>query len=111
VNFAAHIKRTDRAVQKFLGRDDIEYRPEVGDPITGLRGLFDANHEIQDPITSEVEQVGPVLWIRLEDIAPHEPHTTDNPTIVIDAVEYRVRTRKPDSPVGGSVRLLLQSDF
>lgn len=110
MNFATNIQRMDRAVQTRLGRDDIEYRPEVGAPIT-IAGLFDANHEIQDPITSTVEQVGPVVWIRLEDIAPHDPRTTDNPIVVIDGVEYRVRERKPDSPVGGSIRLLLQSDF
>lgn len=106
MSFAVLIERTDRAIQRTLGRSDIEYRPAVGDPIV-VSGIYDANHEIQNEINFHVEQVGPVVWIRLEDIAPHDPRT-DEPTIVIDGAEYRVREHKPDSPVGGSMRLLLQ---
>ena len=107
MNFAADIERMDRQIQRTLGRKDIEYRPESGPLISGIRGVFDANHLIQDPINSNVEAIGPVVWFRLEDIAPNDPRT-DKPVIVIGGVEYRPRERKPDSPVGGSIRILLQ---
>jgi hypothetical protein len=106
MGYAELLETADRAVQKHLGGVSVIYTPAVGPPVT-LTGMFDANYRLADQGNSGVEQTGPVVWLRLDDL-PLNPDD-DEPTITIDGIEYRVRERQQDSPgtPDNSVRLLL----
>jgi hypothetical protein len=104
MSFSDLVARIDRAVHGHLGSVTVTYSPEVGDAVE-VQGVFDANYVLLDQGNAGVEQVGPAVWLRLEDL-PVNPED-DEPTITIGALSYSVRERQTDGDVGGSIRLLL----
>jgi hypothetical protein len=104
MSFADLIAQTDRAVQEHLGGVTVTYAPEVGDAVE-VTGIFDAAFMLVAPGNSSVEQAGPAVWLRLEDLPVHPDD--DEPTLTIDGQDYTVRERQTDGPDGGTIRLLL----
>lgn len=104
MSFADLVAVTDRAVQGLLGGVEVTYAPAVGAPVQ-VTGMFDENYLLVIPGDAGVEQVGPALFVRLEDL-PIVPED-DDPTITIDGKIYRVRERQTDGAAGGGIRLLL----
>jgi hypothetical protein len=102
--FAELVAKIDRAVQSHLGGVPVVYQPEHGAAVE-VTGLFDENYTLVDPSNSSVEQVGPVVWLRLEDLPVHPED--DEPTLLISGTSYRVRERQTDGAAGGGIRLLL----
>jgi len=103
VAFLDLVAAADRAAQDHLGGVAVTYEPEGGVAVE-VTGIFDAAHVL--PATqgrAEIEQVGPVLWVRLEDL-PVDPDI-DEPTITIAGTDYKIRERQRDG--AGSIRLLL----
>jgi hypothetical protein len=104
MTFASLIANADRAAQVILGGVDVVYQPQSGASVT-VTGIFDDAYVAVDNGNAGVEQVGPVVWLRLEDLPVHPDD--DEPTITINSVDYIVRERQVDGTVGGSIRLLL----
>ena len=104
MGYADLIERADRAALDHLGSVTVTYAPEDEDedPVE-VDGIFDENYVLLSPHTSAVEQSGPAVWLRLEDL-PTDPRE-EEPTLTIDGVDYQVRERIIDS-IGG-IRLLL----
>lgn len=106
MDFAEHIAAADADVQEHLGGVPVTYTPAVGPPLTVL-GIFDASYRQSVPGQAiGVEDVGPVVGLRLADIAPNDPDT-DEPLLTIDGKLYSVVERMPDS-VRQMVRLRLR---
>lgn len=101
--FADLVAAADRAAQEHLGGVTVLYQPE-GEDAVEVPAMFDERHVIvQGGAHAGVEQVGPALFVRLEDLPVHPDE--DEPLITIGEREYRVRERQPDGQ--GGVRLLL----
>jgi hypothetical protein len=94
----------DRAVQKHLGGDEVVYQPASGASAT-VTGIFDENYVLVEQGNGGVEQVGPAVWLRLEDLPIHPD--VDEPRLTIHGRTYRVRERKTDGTLGGTILLLL----
>lgn len=104
MSFADLVAQTDRAAQEHLGGVTVSYAPAVGDAVEVV-GIFDANFVlVRQGGESGVEQVGPVVWLRLADLPVHPDD--DDPTLTIGGQDYTVREREPDSM--GGIRLLLR---
>jgi hypothetical protein len=97
------VARTDRAVQAHLGGEAVTYASLLGTfPVTGM---FDENYVlIEGAAHAGVEQIGPSVWLRLEDLPVHPDQ--DEPVLTIKGQAYVVRERQVDKG-GGSIRLLL----
>lgn len=116
MSFADLVQTLDRAVQSRLGGVTFTYEPRSGDPVTGIPGMFDEVYELQRPDLSSVEQIGPWLHVRLEDL-PTDPED-DDPIIYditaadgsTDSRRYRIRERITDGPQGQSIYLLLHRE-
>ncbi len=104
MSFADLVESTDRLAQEHLGGVDVIYQPGTGGPVT-VRGIFDENFVLVDAGEAGVEQVTPVVHLRLEDL-PSDP-ATDDPTLAIAGKVYRVRHRQVDGAPGGGIRLYL----
>jgi hypothetical protein len=104
MSFADLILAADRAAQRSLGGVPVIYVPEAAPstPVT-VTGIFDANFVFVDQGNAGVEQVGPAVFLRLEDL-PADPDV-DDPRITIAGIVYAVRERQRDSL--GGIRLLL----
>jgi hypothetical protein len=103
--FADLVTLIDRAAQELLGGTPVVYVTKDGVTVDPAPvGIFDKAYVLTDPSNAGVEQVGPVLWLRLEDL-PVDPEL-DDPRITIEGQDYVVHARQKDG-VGGSVRLLL----
>lgn len=100
--FTDLVEQADRAVQSHLGGEEIIYAPQAGEPVP-VTGIFDENFVLLRPGESSVEQVGPAVFFRLEDL-PVDPEQ-DEPVLTIGGVDYTVRERMPDGL--GGIRLLL----
>lgn len=93
----------DRAVQVNLGGASIVYRPSGGSPVPVI-GVFDAQFVLaKGDAEAGVETLGPAVFLRLEDL-PTDPED-DEPTLMINGVNYRVIERRPDG-IGGVVLAL-----
>ena len=104
MSFAQLLAVVDRAVQKHLDSVPVIYQSLAG--TVEVRGMFDENYVLVDGSAhAGVEQVGPAVWFRLEDLPLHPDD--DTPLLSILGKTYKVRERQPDGPVGGSIRLLL----
>jgi hypothetical protein len=102
--FAELVERIDRSVQARLGGEPVIYQPAVGAAVT-VTGIFDPVYVLVkgDP-EAGVETLGPVVFLRLEDL-PVDPED-DDPTLTIRGVTYRhVVERLPDG-FGGIVLAL-----
>lgn len=102
MGFADLVAATDRAVQAHLGSVTVRYRPECEDPIE-ITGVFDERYVLVDPANAGVEQIAPVLFLRVEDLPIHPDG--DDPTIEIAEQRYQVVERMPDG--FGGIRLRL----
>jgi hypothetical protein len=100
--FADLVASIDDAVREHLGSVSVEYQPESGDAVE-VDGLFDANYVLVDEGNAGVEQVGPAVWLKLDDLPVHPDD--DEPQLTIAGKLYRVRERQPDGM--GTIRLLL----
>ena len=104
MGFSDLVLAADRAVLDRLGMATVTYAPEVGSPVA-VDAIFDQPFTLVDGTTEYgLEQLSPVIWVVLADL-PADPET-DNPTITIEAVPYRVVAREYDS-LRGTVRLSL----
>jgi hypothetical protein len=104
MGFSDLVLAADRVVLNKLGETTITYAPTVGDPVA-VDAVFDQPFTQVDGTTAfGVEQLSPVVWVVLADL-PSDPET-DDPTITIDAIPYRVVAREYDS-LRGTVRLSL----
>lgn len=101
--FADLVTALDRTTRANLGGEPVIYRPETGESVTAS-GIFDDRYVAIIEGEAGVEQVGPAVFLRLEDLST-DPEV-DNPILTIRGVDYRVRERQPDGM--GGVRLLLQ---
>jgi hypothetical protein len=71
-----------------------------------VRGMFDENYVlVQGSAHAGVEQGGPAVFLRIEDLPRHPDQ--DEPLLTILGKAYKIRERQPDGSVGGSIRLLL----
>lgn len=102
--FADLVTALDRVTRSHLGGTTVTYRPEpeLSDPVQ-VQGIFDANFVFVDQGEAGVEQRGPAVFLRLEDLPVH-PDDCD-PRLTIGGVDYVVRERQADSL--GGIRLLL----
>jgi hypothetical protein len=100
--FADLVATVDRATRDHLGGVDVVYAPAVGDPVT-VEGLFDENFVLIDDSEAGVEQTGPAVFLRLDEL-PTDP-AVDDPILTIEGKVYKVRGRRRDSLRG--IRLLL----
>jgi hypothetical protein len=100
--FADLVASIDDAVREHLGSVSVEYQPESGDAVE-VDGLFDATYVLVDEGNAGVEQVGPAVWLKLDDLPVHPDD--DEPQLTIAGKLYRVRERQPDGM--GTIRLLL----
>lgn len=98
----------DQAVRSHLGGVLVTYQPQVGDAVV-VTGLFDENYVLVEAGQNGVEQVGPAVSLRLDEL-PVDPEQ-DEPTLTISGRLYRVRERKPDSIRGLVVLLLHRADL
>ena len=96
------VERIDRAVQGNLGGVSVTYEPAEGDPVE-VTGVFDEVYHRVIAAEAGVEQIGPAVWFRLDDL-PEDPDD-DDPLITIAGNLYRVVERQRDGM--GSIRLLL----
>jgi hypothetical protein len=110
MSFAELVAAMDRAVIAAFGDKDgdgepvsVTYTPEVG-PSVEVTGLFDAPYALakggESPMFNGVETVGPSVFLRLSDL-PGDPES-DEPTLTIRSVAYRVVERRRDD-MGGIV--------
>lgn len=104
MGFADLVAAADRVTRAHLGGVTVTYRPEpeLSDPVD-VQGIFDANFVFIDQGEAGVEQVGPAVFLRLEELPVHPDDC--NPRITIAGVDYVVRERQPDSL--GGIRLFL----
>lgn len=102
--FADLVATTDRAVQDILGSVTVTYAPAEGDPVP-VEGMFDENYVLVQGDNAGVEQRGPALFVRLQDLPVHPDD--DDPVITIASVDYTVRERQTDGSQGGGIVLLL----
>lgn len=102
--FSDFVEGIDRAALALLGGVPVIYQPEVGAPVT-VTGMFDENYTLLRPGNAGVEQVGPAVFLRLEDLPVHPDN--DEPTLTIGGIAYRIRERQTDGPQGGGITLLL----
>jgi hypothetical protein len=104
MSFAHHVAAADRAIQSHLGSVTVIYQPAVGAAVE-VTGIFDAAYVLLDQGQAGVEQVSPVVWLRLADLPVHPDE--DEPLLTIEGKVYRVRERQTDGTAGGTIRLLL----
>lgn len=102
--FSDLVEGIDRAAQTLLGGVPVIYQPEVGGPVT-VQGIFDERYTLVQPGNAGVEQLGPAVFLRLEDLPVHPDD--DEPRLTIGGKVYTVRERQPDGPQGGGIVLLL----
>lgn len=100
--FSDLVGAADRAVQGHLGGVPIVYRPQYENPVE-LVGMFDENYVLVDDGHAGVEQVGPVVHVRLEDLPVHP--LEDEPIVTVADKTYRVIERLPDGLGGVRLRL------
>lgn len=103
MGFADLVQAADRAVRDNLGGVPVNYLPADGTPAVLVDGIFDASFVYVAQDSSGVEQAGPVVWLRLDEL-PTDP-MNDDPLLTIGEATYRIRERQVDSL--GSVKLLL----
>lgn len=103
--FAQLVAQVDRAAQAHLGGREVIYRPAIGAPVPVV-GIFDAQYQLaQGDAEVGVETLGPAVFVLLRDL-PVDPEQ-DEPSLLIDNLEYRVTERRPDG-FGGVVLALRQ---
>lgn len=101
--FADLVAAMDRVAQANLGGVAVTYQPTMGSPVL-VTGIFDAQYVLaQGTADAGVEALVPAVFFRFEDL-PVDPES-DDPTLTIDAIAYRVVERKPDG-IGGIVFVL-----
>lgn len=88
MSFADLVRGADRAAQTHLGGEVVTYTPDGGPPVP-VTGIFDEEFVMaKGTADAGVEALGPVLFVRLEDL-PEDPEDGD-PTITINGVDYRI---------------------
>lgn len=103
MTFAELVAQADRAVQTSLGGELVAYAPATGSPIQ-VTGVFDEQYVLaKGSADAGVETLGPAVFLRLEDL-PIDPET-DEPTLWIRGLDYRVTERRSDG-IGGIVLAL-----
>lgn len=102
--FSDLVALVDRAAQKHLGGVEVTYVPQFGAPVL-VTGIFSEQFVLAEGGAgmTGVEQVGPAIFFRLDDLPIHPD--SDNPLITIGGVGYRIRERQVDGM--GGIRLLL----
>lgn len=100
--FADLVAQADRAIQIHLGAVPVLYQPEVGDAVE-VQGMFDEQGLVIEQGEAGTEQMGPVVFLLLEDLPVHPD--SDNPTLTIEGDDYQIRERHSDGM--GGIRLLL----
>lgn len=105
--FSDLVATADRAVQDHLG-GTVSYQPEVGDAVD-VSAVFDERYVrvLEDQERAGVEDVGPAVWLLLEDLPVHPDD--DEPVITVGGVAYRVRERQIDGM--GGIRLFLHREL
>ena len=101
MDWACHLATADRAVLQHLG-GPVLYAPRGGDAVE-VRGIFDRSYVRVDAGEPGISSRGPAVFLLLADL-PSDPET-DEPTITVAGVSYRVTEAEPDGQ--GGVRLLL----
>jgi hypothetical protein len=102
MSFADLVAAADRAVQGHLGSVTVTYQPEVGSAVL-VQGMWNEGYVLLDQGEAGVEQLGPSVFLRLEDL-PTDP-MVDTPILTIEGQDYQVRDRQPDG--AGGIRLVL----
>lgn len=92
----------DNATRDHLGGVDVVYQPAVGSPVT-VKGLFDDLSVLTDQGETGTEMLGPVVFLRLDELPVHPD--SDDPTLTIEGKTFGVRGRLEDGL--GGIRLLL----
>ncbi len=103
MSFADLVAGIDRATRNLLGGVSVSYQPAFGIAVT-VQGMFDAQYLLVANGEAGVEQRGPAVFLRLEDL-PTDPEEDEDPWVTINGISYQVTARKPDGQ-GGIVLLL-----
>lgn len=102
--FSDLVESLDLATQTHLGGESITYLAGDGSGSVTLTGIFDEVAIVTDFGEAPADQLEPAISVRIDDL-PTDPET-DDPTITIRSVDYKVRTCQPDT-ISGLMRLLL----
>jgi hypothetical protein len=105
MTFGALVERADRAVLAHLADTAAEYR--TGSAVSTsatVRGVFDANFELEEIGEPGVASYAPVFFGRLSDF-PSDPKRDEDARIRIAAQDYRIKEAQHDSQ--GGVLLVL----
>lgn len=104
MSFDELVASVDRVALAVFGEPvPVTYAPLVGVPVP-VDGIFDEQYVLaKGTAEAGVESVGPAVFLRLEDL-PTDPET-DEPTLTIRGIDYRVVERRPDG-LGGIVLAL-----
>lgn len=104
MSFDSLLATADRAALQLLGCA-VTYASSAGEA-RAVRGVFDAAYVKVEAGQPGVSSCGPAVFLRLADL-PSDP-SSDEPTLTIAGVGYRVREAKPDG-LGGVFLLLHQA--
>lgn len=96
------VASVDAATLQHLGGEDVVYAPAVGDPVT-ISGLFDGGYQANQYGFAGAERYDPSVFFVVADL-PTDPDT-DEPTLTIRGLDYKVRERVRDGL--GGIRLNL----
>jgi len=116
VTFADLVTRADRAVQDHLGGVAVTYEDEFGQ-VAEVMGLFDERYHRAGGGEAGVEQVGPAVFLRIEDLpVPLDADADESatqirtePLVTIGGRKYVVRERQADGLGGVHLFLHLRS--
>lgn len=106
MGFAANVGRVDRSARQILGGEEMLYKAGGVGPGVTVTGIFDAQYVLQARSGDDpgVCATAPAVFLQRADL-PSDPDT-DEPTVTIGGVLYRVD--HPETAGMGSVVLVLR---
>ena len=100
MSFADLVEDASRAAMTSLGGETVTYTPDGGVAVP-VTGIFDAQYVLAEGgAGAGVEALGPAVFFQFADL-PVDPES-DDPTLTIRGINYRVVERRPDG-LGGIV--------
>ncbi len=99
------VAAADAAARAHLGGATVTYAPLVGAPVV-VEGMFDDAYVLVEGTEAGVESVGPSVFLDAANIALLPTHPdADEPTLTINAIDYKVAERQSEGM--GGIRLIL----
>lgn len=105
MGFSELLSAADRFSMQLLGTSLIRYAPSLQGEYADVFGIFETNQQRVDVLGAPVGTASPAVFIRLEDILPHDPETDEHPVVNIGAKNYRVRETQKDGQGGAMLYL------